>query len=208
MSRSQDNLRRVSLRASLRTGLASLIGLSFLAATLAVPLARLRSTQALVVRGIDAELRLPRMRRDQLEFESLGGFPMLEELGRLAHSELPERLSRVDLHGALTALARNSGLELETLSVGEFAEVEIQRVDDAVAGCAIRLAAKGTPAGLMGLVRLLCELGYPTIVHSLQLVRDSLQTGTFNIQASLELFQSIQRTESSSEEPDTMELPN
>ena len=205
MRRSIDNLGTAEISFQVKRGIAIIVGLCVFLGTLAIPASRLRNAQARLELGVIAEHRLPEMRATNRTYEQLGGLETLEQIGRLTQGELPKNLSRTDIHGAITLLAKSVNLSLEVLSVGHCAVLDLPQTDDAVAGFVITLVGLGGPQGLVDLVNLMGDLGYPVVVHEMGISRQNTSDQNFRVQATLELYQSVPIIEISDSQQDSQE---
>jgi len=186
-----DNLRSASLGHRLRGVGMFALGVAVFGGLLGVPMRRLALTEAKHSGQIDAGRRLEDLREEQELFAGAGGPVALQALANGIVGDLPADLSRTDLHGVVTLLAKVCGLELKSLSVGEFRLIDAEHLDDAVAMSELKLGADGNLESLQNLVSLLRQLGYPAVIEDFRLSREDLNAITFNVHATLGLFQSI-----------------
>lgn len=207
MNQCIDNLKLAGLKGRLRTGGVLLVGLAVTLGAVGVPLQRLHDSRARQERFADAEVKLRELRAERRAFIEAGGGQALAEQRDWVSRELPRGLTRIDLRATTILIAQSSGLELQTLAVGEFEDAGFEHLEDAVGRAEIQLKAVASPSSLVKFVERLRGLGLPTVVLDLRLRRLGEDASETELSATLGIHQSIPIPASSSPTESEQEFP-
>ncbi len=105
-------------------------------------------------------------------FAAEGLIERIAEAERLVDALLPELVQPIDLHAALTFVARAEGVVLEGVVQGELADPGLAVLDDWIALREVALFGRASIASLSGFVGGLCSLGFPVVVLDVSLARE------------------------------------
>jgi len=129
---------------------------------------------------LERRTRAVDLRRDELErFEAADGFARLEHARARIDVLFPRDPSSIEQHAALRLLARELGIELDTLRFGGDVDAGLESLDDRILRRDVRVGGRSRPGALIDFVAGIRALGTPVVVLEARLAREDATATDF-----------------------------
>jgi len=129
------------------------------------------------------------------EFGSLDQLAETDALADRLNNLIPTSLRPIELYSHIRVGAREAGLALRSVRLGEDDDLEVERREDSVFMQRSTVQGTGTLASVERLLGSLRAHGYPTTVLAFSLSRERASQTEFFVELSLGTFHSVVRAE-------------